>query len=77
MRLCSRLRLLYRPKLLGRYRAEERQANIRPCSGSGMLELFSGGVETQPIDTWLPRCVNHFLERYRRSVLRVLEQLGG
>jgi GT2 family glycosyltransferase len=42
-----------------------------------VLGKFSGGIQTQLIDTRLPSWVNPWMERYRRLVLRVLERAGG
>jgi GT2 family glycosyltransferase len=44
----------------------------RNVSDYRVLELFRGGIETDLIDTRLPRWVNPCLERYRRLVLRLL-----
>ncbi len=44
----------------------------RSVSDYEVLSLFSAGVETELIDTRLPRWVNPCLERYRRLVLRLL-----
>jgi GT2 family glycosyltransferase len=48
----------------------------RDVSDYTVLSLFSAGIETALIDTRLPSLVNPCLERYRRVVLYLLEQLG-
>jgi GT2 family glycosyltransferase len=45
----------------------------RRVSDRQVLELFVGGIETELIDTGLPRWVNPCMECYRRLVLRALE----
>jgi GT2 family glycosyltransferase len=47
----------------------------RSVSDYTVLELFSGGLETELIDAGLPRWVNPLMERYRRLV-RVLLRLS-
>jgi GT2 family glycosyltransferase len=59
------------PRLI-RWRRQVQEG--RNVSDYRVLYLFSGGIETQLIDTGLPRWVNHFLERYRRAVLGVLKR---
>lgn len=49
----------------------------RDVSDYRVLELFSAGIETELIDSGLPRWVNPLMERYRRLVLRLLRWLGG
>jgi len=49
----------------------------RNVSDYRVLELFSAGIETDLIDSSLPRWVNPLMERYRRVLLRLLEWLGG
>jgi hypothetical protein len=44
----------------------------RNVSDRRVLELFSAGIETDLIDTRLPRWVNLCLERYRGMLLRLL-----
>lgn len=44
----------------------------RRVSDYDMLSLFSAGIETDLIDTSLPRWVNPALERYRQLALRLL-----
>jgi GT2 family glycosyltransferase len=44
----------------------------RHVSDYAVLDLFVGGIETDLIDTDLPRWVNPCMERYRRLVLRLL-----
>ncbi len=48
----------------------------RNVSDYQVLYRFSAGIETQLIDTGLPRWVNPCMERYRRLLLRLLELLG-
>jgi GT2 family glycosyltransferase len=48
----------------------------RKVSDYRVLELFVAGIETDLIDTALPRCVNPCLERYRHLVLRLLKRSG-
>jgi hypothetical protein len=48
----------------------------RRVSDYSVLDLFVGGVETDLIDTHLPRWVDPCMECYRRLVLRLLEQPG-
>jgi GT2 family glycosyltransferase len=49
----------------------------RNVSDYRVLAQFSGGIQTQLIDTRLPRWVNPCLERYRRLVLCRLERQGN
>ncbi|HSZ12426.1 MAG TPA: glycosyltransferase family 2 protein [Solirubrobacteraceae bacterium] len=49
----------------------------RVVSDYRILELFSAGIETDLIDTGLPRWINPCAERYRRLVLAALARLGG
>jgi GT2 family glycosyltransferase len=44
----------------------------RSVSDYHILALFRGGIETDLIDTGLPRWVDPCIERYRRAVLRLL-----
>ena len=46
----------------------------RKVSDRRVLDLFSGGIETDLIDTGLPRWINPCMECYRRLVLRLLGQ---
>lgn len=48
----------------------------RTVSDYRVLSLFSAGIDTQLIDTDLPLWVNRWLERYRRTLLRVLRGQG-
>ncbi len=48
----------------------------RSVSDYRVLGQFLGGIQTQLIDTRLPRWVNPVLERYRRFVLCVLKNQG-
>jgi GT2 family glycosyltransferase len=48
----------------------------RSVSDYRVLCQFLGGIQTQLIDTRLPRWVNPCMERYRRLVLRLLEGSG-
>jgi GT2 family glycosyltransferase len=50
---------------------------IRNVSDYRVLSQFSGGIETQLMDTRLPRWVNPSLESYRRLVLGLLGRAGG
>ncbi len=50
--------------------------STRNVSDYQVLRLFAGGIETQLIDTRLPRWVNPCLERYRRLVLWLLKRSG-
>jgi GT2 family glycosyltransferase len=61
------------PQLI-RWRRSVQAARI--VSDYRVLELFSAGIETELIDTGLPRWVNPCMERYRRLVLRALKLLG-
>jgi GT2 family glycosyltransferase len=47
----------------------------RVVSDYQVLELFRGGIETDLIDTHLPRWVNFCAESYRRALLRALAVL--
>ncbi len=49
----------------------------RSVSDYRVLEKFLGGIQTQLIDTRLPRWVNPCMECYRRLVLRLLRVSGG
>jgi GT2 family glycosyltransferase len=49
----------------------------RSVSDYQVLELFSAGLETELIDTGLPRWVPPLLERYRRCVRVLLKWSGG
>lgn len=46
----------------------------RDVSDYRVLDRFSGGIQTQLIDTRLPGWVNPCMERYRRLALRLLER---
>jgi GT2 family glycosyltransferase len=59
------------PRLIRWRRSVQRLRNV---SDYRVLCLFSAGMETQLIDTGLPRWVNPCLERYRRLVLRLLKR---
>lgn len=48
----------------------------RNVSDYGVLCRFSGGIQTQLIDTRLPRWVNPCMDRYRRVVLHLLKNSG-
>jgi len=49
---------------------------MRNVSDYRVLTQFLGGIETQQIDTRLPRWVNPCLEAYRRLVLGLLKRAG-
>jgi GT2 family glycosyltransferase len=57
------------PRLI-RWRREVQGA--REVPDRRVLELFTGGIETELIDTRLPRWVNPAMERYRRLTLWLL-----
>jgi GT2 family glycosyltransferase len=61
------------PQLIRWRRSVQAARNV---SDYRVLELFSAGIDTELIDTGLPRWVNPGLEHYRRLVLRVLKQPG-
>ena len=69
------LSLLVNARALIRWRQAVQAA--RHVSDYGVLELFVGGIETDLVDTRLPRWANPCMECYRRLVLRLLEQAGG
>lgn len=49
----------------------------RSVSDYEVLRLFSGGIETNLIDSGMPRWVNPLMEYYRRRVLGLLARFGG
>ncbi len=67
--------LLAKAALLYRWRRSVQAA--RSVSDYEVLRLFSGGIETDLIDSGMPRWVNPLMERYRRLVLRLLGRFGG
>ncbi len=62
------------PELL-RWRRSVQAA--RSVSDRRVLELFAGGIQTDLLDTGLPRWVNPAMERYRLLVLGVLARTRG
>ena len=63
--------LAHAPELL-RWRRSVQAA--RRVSDRQVLELFAGGIQTDLINTGMPRWVNPCMEGYRRLLLRVLER---
>jgi len=60
------------PELIRWRRSVQAARNV---SDYRVLELFSAGIDTELIDTRLPRWVTPGLERYRRVVLHLLKSL--
>jgi GT2 family glycosyltransferase len=58
------------PRLIGWRRSVQMKRSV---SDYRVLSRFSGGIQTQLIDTRLPRWVNPCMECYRRLVLRLLK----
>jgi hypothetical protein len=44
----------------------------RRASDGVVLSAFAGGIETELLETRVPRCVNRAMEAYRRAVVRLL-----